>query len=65
MEEKHSILGRPLKVINIGLEGFAQDIKSAGVPVIHLDWRPPAEGDERLITLLERFSTKHTRGDQS
>jgi hypothetical protein len=46
------IFAEPLRVINIGIEGFADDLKAAGVEVIQLDWRPPTGGDPRLATLL-------------
>jgi hypothetical protein len=48
-----TILGRPLCVINIGLEHFAVELDAAGVPVVHVDWRPPAGGDRRLLSLIE------------
>ncbi len=41
-----------IRVINIGLEGFADDLAAAGVAVVHLDWRPPAGGDVKMATLL-------------
>ena len=46
------IFTEPLRVINIGVEGFAEDLKAAGVEVIQLDWRPPTGGDTRLTSLL-------------
>ena len=46
------ILGRPLRVISLGIEDFALDLRDAGVSVIHLDWQPPAGGNQRLIALL-------------
>jgi FdrA protein len=46
------IFTEPLRVINIGVEGFAEDLKAAGVEVILLDWRPPVGGDARLAALL-------------
>ena len=42
-----------LSVINIGLERFAEDLRKDGVPVIQMDWRPPAGGDRKLIALLD------------
>jgi FdrA protein len=41
-----------LQVINIGLEGFAEDLRSQGVAVVQLDWRPPAGGNARVAALL-------------
>jgi len=46
------IFTEPLRVINIGIEGFADDLKAAGVEVIQLDWRPPTGGNARLTSLL-------------
>ncbi|MCZ6873990.1 MAG: hypothetical protein O7G88_10750, partial [bacterium] len=43
------------KVINLGLEQFATQLETSGVPVLHVDWRPPAAGDRRLAEMLERL----------
>lgn len=53
-------LGAPLRAINLGLEIFAQDLAAAGVPVVHLDWRPPAGGDPALVALLARLEDDET-----
>ena len=45
----------PLRVINLGLEVFARELEAAGVPVVHVDWRPPADGNPRLVALLARL----------
>ena len=37
------LLGQKLKVINIGLELFAETLKRHGAPHVQLDWRPPAQ----------------------
>ena len=46
-----TVLGGPLRVINLGLEVFAQELQAAGVSVVHVDWRPPAGGDEVIAAL--------------
>ena len=46
------VFGGPLRVVNLGLELFAETLEAAGVEVIHVDWRPPAGGDLRLAALL-------------
>jgi FdrA protein len=43
------------RVINLGLELFAAHLTACGVPVVHVDWRPPAGGNTRLASLLERL----------
>jgi len=49
------LLAQPLRVINLGLEVFALELHAAGVPVVHVDWRPPAGGDARLAGLLAQL----------
>jgi hypothetical protein len=50
-----SLLKSPLKVVNIGLESFARDLDAAGVPVVDLDWQPPARGDAVRASLLAKL----------
>ena len=50
---------RPCKsrwqAINVGLESFAENLAAQEAPVLHVDWRPPAGGNERLMAILERM----------
>jgi hypothetical protein len=48
----NGLLERGVRAINVGLAGFADPIRDAGAPVVHLDWRPPAAGDRDLGLLL-------------
>jgi hypothetical protein len=34
-----------LQVVNLGLTSFAESITAAGGDAVHVDWRPPAQGD--------------------
>lgn len=36
-----ALLAGPLRVVNIGLEGFARDLAVNGAAVAHVDWSPP------------------------
>jgi FdrA protein len=45
-----------IRVINVGLEGFAADLEQLGVPVIHVQWVPPAGGDPVKAALLARLA---------
>ena len=47
-----TVLAEPLRVVNIGLSLFAESLEADGVPVVHVEWRPPAGGDPRLAALL-------------
>jgi Protein of unknown function (DUF1116) len=51
-EHIRRLLSTSPRVINIGLEDFARDLARLGVPVSHVDWRPPAHGDVPLAELL-------------
>lgn len=41
--------------INIGLEVFYESLVAQGAAALHVDWRPPAGGDERLMGILRRM----------
>ena len=49
------IINQPLAAINVGLESFAESLTDQGAPVIHVDWKPPAGGNERLAAILARM----------
>ena len=40
------------RVINLGLAVFATDLDAQDVDVVHVDWRPPAGGDEDVERVL-------------
>ena len=43
-----SLLAGPLRVVNVGVEGFARDLAANRVAVAQVDWRPPRFGfDEK------------------
>jgi FdrA protein len=51
----NKLLTEPLKVINIGLEGFAEELTQQGVEVVQVDWAPPAGGDTKVADLLSKL----------
>jgi FdrA protein len=53
-----SVLKRPLAAINVGLESFTESLLAQGASVVHVDWRPPAGGNEKLMSILERMKKK-------
>jgi hypothetical protein len=50
--------GGPPRVVNVGLDLFALALARLDVPVVHVDWRPPAGGDPRLAALLARLDVR-------
>jgi FdrA protein len=48
-------LKQPLAAINLGLESFYESLRSQGAQAVHVEWRPPAGGNEKLASLLARM----------
>jgi hypothetical protein len=40
-EKIQDLFGKPLHVVNVGLRSFTESLQAQGVPVVHVDWRPP------------------------
>ena len=57
------VLRRPPQVVNVGLPLFADELTLLGVPVVHVDWRPPAGGDPALAARLARLDERRERID--
>jgi len=51
------LLSGPLKVVNVGLESFAEELETHDVSVVHVDWAPPAGGDVELANLLSKLGS--------
>ena len=49
-----TLFGQPLRVINLGLDIFAEQLALEEVTVVHVDWRPPA-GAADVAALLARL----------
>ena len=49
------VLKDPLSAINVGVESFAESLSAQDASVIHVDWRPPAGGNQELMSILERM----------
>ena len=56
MQEPSRLFTSPLSVVNIGLPGFAGELAGLDVPVVHVDWAPPAGGDPELAAVLSRLA---------
>ena len=52
------LLSMSPQIVNIGLELFAEALTALHVPVVHVEWRPPAQGDVRLAELLRRLEPR-------
>lgn len=48
---------KPLAAINVGLESFTANLKDQNAPVVQVEWKPPAGGNERLMNILSRMKS--------
>jgi hypothetical protein len=55
MSNVNKLFKEELKVVNIGLESFYNDLKKQKVSAIHVNWRPTAGGNKKLSSLLSRL----------
>ncbi|KAF2956572.1 DUF1116 domain-containing protein [Marinitoga sp. 38H-ov] len=46
-----SLFKEELKIVNIGLKSFYEDLKRQGANVVHVDWKPPLGGSKALKIL--------------
>lgn len=47
------LLNKPLIIINVGVQNFAESLLEQGVDITNIDWSPPAGGDEHMLDLLD------------
>jgi hypothetical protein len=55
----------PPRVVNLGLDLFAEELARLGVAVAAVDWRPPGGGDARLAAALARLDARGEAVDRA
>lgn len=55
MSKINELFKKELRVVNIGLESFHQDLKKQEAPGIHVDFRPVAGGNKKMAALLSKL----------
>lgn len=58
MGKINELFASDIKVINMGLVSFAKDLKEQKINVIHVDWKPPAGGNQKMASLLAKLKGK-------
>jgi FdrA protein len=48
-------LPSPVAAINVGLESCFESLIEQGAQSVHVDWRPPAGGNEKLMSILKKM----------
>lgn len=51
----NALFAGKLRVINLGLTSFADNLKHHDVRVTPMAWRPPAGGNEKMMALLKKL----------
>ena len=51
----NELFNEDLVVINMGLDVFGENLKKEEVKVVPMNWKPPAGGNKKLISLLEKL----------
>jgi FdrA protein len=49
------LLTAPVAAVNVGLESFSASLIEQGAECVHVDWQPPAGGDDRLLAILDKL----------
>ncbi|MDD5203963.1 MAG: hypothetical protein PHS17_01005 [Desulfobacterales bacterium] len=57
MTEENLLIHQELRVINVGLDSFFETLSDLKVQVVHVDWHPPAGGDEKLMSILDKLDS--------
>jgi len=52
----NDLFKQELKVINLGLKSFHNDLKSQGVTAVQVNWKPKAGGKKNMLNLLGKIS---------
>jgi FdrA protein len=51
-------LHHPMTALNVGLESFTESLTTQEAKAIHVNWKPPAGGNEKLMGILERMKKR-------
>jgi hypothetical protein len=55
MTKINELFQEKLKVINMGLESFNENLKKQNVKTVQVDWKPPARGNKKMLFLLDKL----------
>lgn len=50
-----AFLNGSIQPVNVGVGDFGKTLEEQGVPVVYIDWLPPAAGDQEMIDLLDEL----------
>jgi len=53
MSRLNDFFGKPVAVVNVGLASMTEAVQAQNIPVVDVDWKPPANGAPRLMMTPE------------
>ncbi len=57
MNEINQLFDSKLICVNLGLERFFEAMCDQNLRAAHVDWKPPAGGDVRLMEILRKLNS--------
>ena len=58
MSKVSQLFKNTVKIVNVGLETFYDAGKDQDIETIHVEWKPPAGGNTKLLDILEKLNKK-------
>ena len=55
MTRINELFQEELKIINMGLQSFKENLKKQNIKTVHVDWKPPAGGNKKMLSLLDKL----------
>jgi len=55
MTRINKLFQEELKIINMGLESFNENLKKQNVKTIQVDWKPPDGANKKMLSLLDKL----------
>ena len=56
MENKvNELFSSQLSIANVGVDIFAKAFRAQDTPCVHVEWRPPAGGNKKMVDLLSKL----------
>ena len=55
MTRINELFQEELKIINMGLQSFKEDLKKQNIKTVQVDWKPPARGNKKMLSLLDKL----------
>ncbi len=55
MTRINELFQEELKIINMGLQSFNENLKKQNIKTVQVDWTPPARGNKKMLSLLDKL----------